>query len=307
VPTRTTYIRLFLLWLVTVCAIEVVTRTPGVPYNVRGLRSSSWPIVGTGLLGATWLVAFGLPAILAQVLVARRAGAFAPVYVLAHAMAVAYLLIEAAPTEAIHDIVGSPVLEWPWRWELLLRLTGLFALVSAILVVGCVVVTARPRREWILTATAIIGSSLVSLIPLSYWSVVVQACTDNIVELLIGGGTVRGWSALSLGAGAIAVAGAWLARCLAQGPSRRWLLVPLVVPTATFLAYWAWTFALTPALNKYGKTFSALQFLLSADRDNYLGDAELLTRFAVVCVAAITGIAIAQYPWMVRDTAVRRP
>jgi len=51
-----------------------------------------------------------------------------------------------------------------------------------------------------------------------------------------------------------------------------------------------------PAIAKYGEVFSALQFLLSADRTQYAAGPALLARYVGAHVTAILVLALTQAP-----------
>lgn len=299
---RHAIVRLFLVWLAGTCAIELLMRMPGIPYNVRELGSSDWPLVGPAWLSATGLVILGAPAWIARSLAGRRHQVvLLPLYVLAHSVLVAWLVLEVMPTESVHDVVGSPILRWPGQWEAMGRFAGLFCLVSALLVSCCLLVI-RPHdlRQWLSRVAAIVPCLVIAVV-LSYWVVVVKACTDNITELLASQGTLAGWLALTVGGGLMAVTGSWLASLTSERSLQKWLLVPVVVPLTAIGIYALWTLALNPAVVKYGQTFSALQFLLSANRASLATGTDLLLRFGSACVASIIAIAVAQYPWMLHS------
>lgn len=93
---RSALVRLFVVWLAGTCAIELFLRMPGLPYNVRELGSSDWPLVGSAWLCLTGLVALGVPAWIAQTLAGRgHQVVLLPLCVIAHS---AWLVREVMPS-----------------------------------------------------------------------------------------------------------------------------------------------------------------------------------------------------------------
>lgn len=241
---------------------------PGLPYNVRELFSSFGGLAAPALL----LGLLGLPG--AAVWLAERADPARPGAVLASlwqlpglALLLALWLLLWAPTESLHDVVGTPTLGVGDGLEVGVRLSVLLLGLLWALALG--LGGAWPgRRPWLL------GLHAVWVLPLWHGVVVWSANTDNLVELMAGGGSLLAslcWlgylALLGLGAG-------WLWR----GSAGRRLLALLLLP----LLGWGLLQAGTESmLIKYGQTFSALQFLLSENRASYAQGPALAVRFAV--------------------------
>ncbi|HET9950943.1 MAG TPA: VanZ family protein [Candidatus Eisenbacteria bacterium] len=269
-----------------------------VPYNVRELfmRGGHVALLGFPLV---LLAAFAPPMIFSR-WCARgewRRSIFLPLFVLVHGVVVWTGIRVGAPVEAIHDIVGSPVLGWWGDLEIMLRFLGLFAAVSTLYTGGAHLAAAlvgphpdwdrRALSRWIFMAAPILG--------LSYLIVVKAASTDNLTELMAGGGSLLAcfWLAiwiLNLGASASIVAAVM---------RRRANLVAAVVLAAGGVAFgWmALTLGSANQIDKYGASFSAMQFLFSTDRNHYSSGADLLTRYVIAHVGVVLMAALVQMPF----------
>lgn len=272
-------------------ALSLVVSLPGVPYNVRelvavgpmGLVSSLSLVVSLVLLANTPMVLLGRSPLWALA---------APLGLpLIGALCFALLRV-AVPPESIHDLVGSPVLGWPWEWELLLRFVALWTAVGLQVGLACLLVAVflNPR-----CLPGLVNGLLVTALlayPL-YWAVVDQAATDNLVELMAHRASFGAASWLAIGALGICLAASSLSVLLAE-PQRWRKLVPLVVFGALLapIALWA---GLEENVVKYEKVFSALQFLLSTDRSQYVTGMALWVRFSAALAVLVCGLAVLQH------------
>jgi len=266
----------------------------GVPYNVRKIFGGGHPVLTLFMLcfALYWLC--GVP-VWFRVWLSRgswlRVPAF-PLLVILHG-AVCYTLLRlSVPVEMIHKIVGSPVLGWPWEWELIGRFLALFAIPSMLMTgallpvpLGAGVVRDVPWR-WLAVAAV--------LLPLAHWVVVIEADTDNLVELMAGGGTwfssilLGGWLYVVFQTGTILaarVAGHWRVSMTAA-----LVFVVFSIPLC-YALLWAGT---ENDIYKYEKHFSAMQFMLSPDREHYLGGGGLAVRYSVVHLLAVGVICATQ-------------
>lgn len=271
-----------LLWL--------LARLPGVPYNVAKLI----PPGAAGLLAAAgvaaaagWIAA--LPVF--YVRAPGRVAAALPLLLLLHGLVAFAVLRPTVPLPMLHKVIGSPVLAWPGMTEDLLRYLALHAalmlpLCGAAAVVAVVQEPARLNRlvYWALVVAVLAW-------PL-HWAVVEQAATDNLVELMRGGGGFMASSSLALAIMALGVGVAALAS-LRRGRVRVAALLLFVAALATPVALWA---GLEPAVLKYGRVFSALQFILSAGRDAYASGPELAVRYAAAYIGLTLALAWLQAP-----------
>ncbi|MGQ0614623.1 MAG: VanZ family protein [Planctomycetaceae bacterium] len=268
---------LFLFWAGT----ELLLGLPGAPYNVRevfGSAPRAGPIL---LLGGALVACVAAQVLLARFLAGRPQRLFAlPAGVLAVG-ALAYTCVRlGVPDEALFDIVGSPVLDWPWEWELLGRFVALAALPQLALFAANHLIHAR-ARAWpgLLVAAALAWAARTVVVP---W-----ARTDNVTELL---GFEPALAALLL---LVACNAALLAR--ARKPLHALLLLALTFGL-TYAGEALGRLGLAASIDKYGKVFSAQQFLLSPDREHYLDPAAIALRWRVAQFACVLLLALAHRP-----------
>jgi len=262
---------------------------PFVPYNVRELfrPDAAWLSALLLALACWWLAVW--PVWLAR----RRVSGLArlgqlPLGLLAYG-GVAFLLLRAAvPEESLFDLVGSPILNWPQSLELGLRWVALAAVPGALLYLAAQ--TVRRWRGRRLGALHFWAAALPLL--LAYWGVVAQAATDNLIELIA---MPRPLAFAALCAWLYAV---FLAAALLASPSlptqraARWAGVALSLPLAAGCLH----LGLAGEIDKYGQQFSALQFLLSTDRQHYAALPVIWLRYAVLHVLVIAALASLQWP-----------
>lgn len=277
--------------------ILLAVRLPvALPYNLRELIGAGWDgaVSAVGLaLAVYWMVAGHLIG-MAWIRRDRRWILALPAWMILHALAGTSLVMVAAPVESVHDLVGSPVLHWPGRWEIFMRFLALHTAIAlqatgALLVIASLMLRQGPAPSvfWLLTA------GLFS--PLLHWVIVTEAATDNLTELMRDGGSFGSSARLALGiffgfltASALAV--------LTLLPARSWKMLCGIILMAAPLTYFFLESGTEPLIIKYGRVFSAFQFLLSTDREHYPTGAELANRFAMTFVLVIVAIAALQRP-----------
>ena len=277
---------------------------PSLPYNVEELFTR-WPRpVSSAVFGMALLVAFLPPVLLGWLLVKSPPGGLwrVPVGLAVHGLATYFGLRMAVPLESLHDLVGYPILDWPHELERALRFLalygwfGLMAIGAAAFWVALRAYRLSIFRRWFVLALL--------LWPLAYWGVVEQAATDNLVELLrtgAGGGFglfLSAWMFL------VALGGSGVAARLAGYVSSTLAIVVLLLLTVGGGFVMA-NLATEPQVYKYGRTFPALSFLLSMDRDHYVEDAALLGRYVIAHVLLVAVIALAQFPAWTQLTRFR--
>jgi hypothetical protein len=273
----------------------LITRSELTPYNVRELVYQGHPFRSLALLAGLLYWSIGFPVFTARWL--ARGGMYLlsfPLLVLLHGLVAWLLIVSAVPSESIHDIVGSPVLGWPWKWELLGRFVALFAMWSVAASAGSIMAAIEilPHAKTSLLGWAI-GACIV--VPVSYYVVVSQASTDNLVELIANNGGVGSFlliaSALVLMLfGGTKASLAFFLRAVRADKAIVWVL------GAGISAYLALHFGLEQIIVKYGQVFSALQFLLSSSRENLAGTAQLIFRYTVLYSALVAAIIMVQGP-----------
>jgi hypothetical protein len=295
-----------LLWL--------LARVPGVPYNVVKLMPAS----GAGVVSA-----LGVAAALAWMLAApswllparrRRWRLAFPLLLIGHGLLAFLVLHLSAPPAMLYKVIGTPVLGW--GAASVLEDAGRYVALHAAFMMPLLGAMALVR---LVTAPHTLADllwwaawALLLFVPV-HGVVVAGAGTDNLVELMRGGGGVGASLALAAGWGALATAGTALAAALAAGAApagapRPWRRGPLLVlgVLAGLAAPALLAAGLEPSLFKYGQLFSAAQFLLSAGRDAYVQGPELVLRAAVALAGAVALVALLQWPgWRALARAMR--
>ncbi|MDZ7584913.1 MAG: VanZ family protein [Thiobacillus sp.] len=260
-----------------------------VPYNVRELfrPDAAWLSALLLALAVGWLALW--PVWLAR----RRVSGLARLWQLPLGLlmygGVAFLLLHAAvPDESLHDLVGSPVLRWPGQWETGLRWVALAAAPGALLYLAAQTVRRwRGRRLGALHFWAALPVLL-----LAYWGVIAQAATDNLTEL-ISAPQPLAFAALSAWLYILFLAAAWLASPVpAAHRIARLAGVAASLPLAALFLH----LGLAGEIDKYGEQFSALQFLLSADRQHYATLPVIWLRYAALHVLVMVVLAFIQWP-----------
>lgn len=289
------------LWAVSltviVLGLAIATRLPGVPYNVRELFGRGAPVGPLLAFAAALYICFGLPALGAGWLMRReqRSLLLVPLMVVAHTLLTGVLIYASVSTESMKDLVGSPVLGTAPALEYLGRFAGLFAAPSALMLLAAVWVwhadSAPVRKGPVLAQIVIV---LLVAIPLWYGVVVLGAATDNLTELMAWDASPLA-VAMLLGYVLVAACSGSLLAANVLAWRRALFSLPAVV-LLSLLAYLLVAYGTEPFIMKYGKTFSAMQFLLSASRDHYVQGAALIARFFAAHMIVVLVIALTQAP-----------
>lgn len=262
---------------------------PFIPYNVRELlrQDSAWLSALLLAVACYWLAVWPVWLARRQVSGLTRLAQL-PLGLLVYG-AIAFLLLDAAvPDESLFDLAGSPVLGWPGQWELGLRWVALAAIPGALIYLAAQTVRRwRGRR-----LSALHFWSALPVLGLAYWGVVIQADTDNLVELMAAPQPLA-FAALSAWLYIVFLASALLASP-AMGAQRMLSLIGALVslPIAALFLH----VGLAGTIDKYGQQFSALQFLLSADRQHYASMPVIWLRYSALHVLVIATLAFIQWP-----------
>lgn len=276
----------------------LITRSPLIPYNVRELVYEGHPFRSLLLLVALLYWAMGFPILIVQWLARGELYLLSfPPLVLLHGLIAWLLLWSAVPNESIHDIVGAPVLHWPWEWEILGRFLALFSFWSVAATAGAVIAAKRFLPGTNGAQSALLGWAIGAclFLPISYYIVVMAASTDNLVELMAGNGSVGAFLLIGLAMAGISFGGVKTTLALIPGTAGRTSAVAWVLASGA-LAYLAIYFGTEQVIVKYNQVFSALQFLLSSDRSHLAGPGELAVRYIALWSALIGAIVMVQYP-----------
>lgn len=281
---------------VLILSIATVTHLPFVPYNVRELVEPGiygvFSVIGLSL-AVQWLVN-GHFLFLNRCNRIHGQMLFLPFWLIVHGVVTWTLLRLSVPMESIHDIVGAPVLGWIWEWELIGRYLALHGAI-ALQIIGATVLLGilRDKYRLELFLTWIIWSSLLAW-PI-HWIVVTRAATDNLPELMLGGGTFASSTLLASGLFLFFLAAAAISNCLAT--RLRYLQTLLLSGAALMLSIVCFWYGTEQVIVKYGKVFSAWQFVLSPNRENYVSGARLSLHFALVFGTFLCLWALVQVPF----------
>jgi VanZ family protein len=278
----------------------VAAKSPSVPYNVRELfgRGGHLALIGFPLVV---LAAFAPPWIVARWCSGGgwRRSALLPLFVAAHGGVAWFGIRAGAPLEAIYDVVGSPVLRWYGDLEITLRFLALFAAFSTLYVGGAHLAASlagpRPERDPERRALARWAAMAAPILGLSYVVVVRAACTDNLTELMAGGGSILAAFWLAIWILTLATS-ASLAAAVSRGRAHP-ILAVVGVGSGVALGWLALSLGTAHHIEKYGATFSAMQFLFSADRKHYASGQALLIRYAIAHAGVVLAAALAQMPF----------
>jgi VanZ family protein len=223
---------------------------------------------------------------------------------LAHATLVYVLLRLLVPLESLDDIVGYPVLDIGHELERYLRFVFLFGLISYSFAGAAAFLSALRSPDmqvflhWLIPATL--------LLPVFHWVIFNQAATDNLTELMRDNGNLFTTLLLSAWLWLLALASTLLIRSL-MGQVKKTLAAVFTL-ISTIPGYLLLVMATAADIYKYGNSFSALQFLLSPDRDHYLQGSSLIAAYAVVHIGIVLVGAFGQYPgwiWIRQQSTFR--
>lgn len=280
----------FVLGLSTM--MGMLFRMPSVPYSLRALG-------GPGLSGAVSMLGLSLAAygsvngvFLLFPLRRRRWLLAFPACLVVQGLLVWCLLRVSAPTKSLDDIVGSPVLGWPWEWESLCRYVALhMSLMLQVLGAAlCVRAILKPATLVDFIYWAIITAVLAWPLHLV---VVDWAATDNLTELMAGDASFFSSCALASALFLTCLAGSALSAAMNASKHAASLIgLALAAAMGATLLYWLGT---DHTIVKYGRVFSAFQFLLSTDREHYAQGVSLILRYVVAFVMVCGGLAAIQW------------
>lgn len=258
--------------------IGVITQLPFIPYNIRELiapgKAGLLSVMGLGI--AIYWIINGHFIFLHWAKHGRMLTL--PLWLIVHGLFTWMLIRVSVPIESIHDIVGSPVLKWPWEWEILGRFLCLHGAIMLQSMGACILISLFNKQAKIEKFIIwLIWASLLSW-PL-YVVVVENAATDNLTELMRDSGTFLSSTILAIGFLAFFTTGSALSNAIAIPTDRRRKVI--LVFASSIIATACFWMGSEEIIIKYGKVFSAWQFILSSDRQNYAEGINLLLRFAL--------------------------
>jgi hypothetical protein len=190
------------------------------------------------------------------------------------------------PLEVLQDFVGASHWQSLPALDMALRFSALMLIVQLPLLLNAILSFATKRTLlplWII------------LLPLAFllWHlvVVVFAITDNITELLAGGGSWLSSLLLWLWLQGLFLCSHWLSSLVRNFQLKAMFIRLLLIGVYVYSSFAVISMALEAHIYKYEKTFSALQFLLSPDRNNYVPSHQLALSYYLAVAAFIFALS----------------
>lgn len=290
-----------------------VSKIEAIPYNLRELISPNAPLKSAFMLSLICCLLFGSQvfSVYFFLKINQWKGYFVwGLSCLAIGVGIFIMIYNTVPLESIHDILGSPVFGWPMPWELLYRFTGfvLWPYICFSLAVATVMYffSVKGNIAFPFSTFSIKCLMCVLFLFYSYNTVITQACTDNLVELMRGGGSWVSFAILSIWMFVLGLAASAFGHSIFKNRSFRsinmlWVIASLIT------GYILFKFGTAAELQKYGKSFSAMQFLFSPDRENYITGPGLYIRYAIGHLSLFLLIMINQSPfWIIQSMKLTR-
>jgi hypothetical protein len=263
-------------------AFYFIGKIDAIPYNIKELVGTSslfeQILFSLALLCAVWPPLFSSQAYFSKQITGKQYTAI----IILQPFILYTLLRLSVPLESIHDIVGYPIIYTSGEWEPLLRFVALYSLPSWALI-GSAILLLQPSASrllsWFFIGILVVFSW--------HWVVVSSAATDNLTELFRNGGNWQ--STLWLTSWLICFTCAFLAVLkLIRGHRKHWLFSLLAIVASFPLSYWLLNQGLEVVILKYDQAFTALQFLLSPDREHLVAESNLMQRYFLAYFALLS-------------------
>lgn len=275
------YLSVAIKFVLTVFAFIFLADQHFVPYNLRELLGQG-SIVQSVLVAGALFFCFSFWSVWFSRHQKTQPMLLLPLLFL-HSQVFFWWLYLTVPLEVLQDFVGAshwqslPALDMAMRFSALMLIVQLPLLLNAIVNFG----TKRTLLPlWII------------LLPFAFllWHlvVVVFAITDNITELMAEGGSWLSSLLLWLWLQGLFLCSHWLGSLVRNFQLKAMFIRLLLICIYVYSSFALISMALETHIYKYEKTFSALQFLLSPDRTNYLTSAEV-KHIYYVCVVVLFG------------------
>ncbi len=298
-----TIIFLLVLFIITT-SLYIISQSSSVPYNIRELISGSHPLLNAIGLSITFFCCFGFPLFS----IISFSGQFEVkttrlmALVLLHCIVSWLLLRLFAPIESLHDIIGSPTFGVVPEIEMVCRFIGLFIpfSIALFMVASSMVSWFKQTPE---KTNHIFSFFVLVLIgfPLSYWIVVIEAGTDNLIELLANEGRSLSVLGIALYFFILTIPATLLSASLTHPNTKKWLISLIILVVSFPLAYLCINWATESLIVKYGRVFSALQFLFSPDREHLISGNAIVIHFMFVHALLLLLISLSQLPaWLAK-------
>ncbi|MFH0729392.1 MAG: hypothetical protein V2B19_24020 [Pseudomonadota bacterium] len=281
--------------------IMIAKHWSSVPYNVRELFDGSSALLSISFFWLLLNLLLGFPVWLARFHMGRGLKKYLlfPFTIWGMGIIAWFLLRITVPVESLYDLIGTPVLGWRWEFECIYRFMFLYSAPLVIFSFGAFTVLyyryfPHQRIDFI----SIGGWVMVGAVQLFLCHVVVvmYAATDNLTELMAYGGGVVSSVMLFLWLLTLGLFGSAVSCSAAQGKIfvGRILLVLIV---SCLLGYGLLLLGLENRVEKYGKIFSAMQFLLSPNRESLVSEGGVFLRYSLVHITLFMVTGVIQIPF----------
>ena len=297
------WVFMFLSITAIALGLWLLIQLPGVPYNLRELFGVQ-RLFGSAVFAVALLWLGAGPWWIAQQAGRKSWPVLWLPFWLVLTVCISLLLVKLSVTaESLDDVTGAADLyrrivqenswgddwrnrlaDWPAASINLIESAVRFSALYGLLLVPLTLCALFANRLWhlpILTGGVIV---LVLLWWLAKWIVVDVAITDNIVELI----AVDGVPYL----GALLLLTALHVTFLSYASLRNSIVLVIGSALSLLLSWWLLNQGLETTLFKYDAVFSAPQFLLGANRNDWLTEDELLLRWAVLYLGMVSVIAL---------------
>lgn len=281
--------------LLLAAMVWLMTHLPLAPYNLRKLPNPYHPIAASFILAVFFFWICAVPAWTARWMEFSAIGRYSfPVWVFLHGLIAWALVRNGVLPEIIHKVVGAPVLGYGGEWETLIRFAVLEGAFFTLITGGITMTRTLANRTqpngliaWLFWT--------VFLLPIAYYVIVTNAATDNLVELIACDGSKEASLLIAIWIVLIGIGASSFAKSISGLKSGGWR--QLWPPIASIpLGYVVLSAGLAPAVHKYDKVFSGLQFMLSVDREHYATGWTLWFRYGIFHSVVLLTMGLTQYP-----------
>jgi len=278
------YLSAVIKFVLTVIAFVYLSEQNFVPYNLREFLGQG-SLVQSVLVAGALFFCFSFWSIWFSQRPKTR-----PILLLLllflHSQVFFWWLYLTVPLEVLQDFVGASHWQSLQALDMALRFSALLLIVQLPLLLNAMLSFGAKRTLlplWII------------LLPFAFllWHlvVVVFAITDNITELMAEGG---GWLSsilLWLWLQGVFLCSHWLGSLVRDFQPKMVFIRLLLISVFVYTSFALISLALEASIYKYGNTFSALQFLLSPDRDNYVPTQQLAVSYYLAVCAFIFALS----------------
>ena len=270
--------------------LQLIASSDKTPYNVRELFDEHVLWLSALMITISLVIAFGLPPILLNALQKHQKISYINLVfaTILHTAVIFNLFYITFPNESIYDILGYPSWHnWPHYIELAYRFIGFYLPISCLFFLSYC---------WLIKSNSISFKShrlaftlifIFLILPLAFTIIVVQADTDNIIELLPNNGYSFNLLFLVAYLFLVIYIAAWWVKTAPTANILKTMLAVLLTIVSAPLGYYFVNQGLQHTIIKYEQVFSGLQFILSPSRKEFLTEQQILVRFIVLHFAML--------------------